>query len=100
MEQDDAERKTPENGSSSAMREVDFEEPLDERVNPMHSIAPDANSSSPPTTGNKRLSSTRSKPRRTAKPTVVRAETIILQVWQTFVVKCVGAEDGRKVMKG
>ena len=78
------------------------EEPLEERVNPMHNSVPDADASGPPSTGNRSfgLISTRSRPKRRAKPTVVRAETRILQVWQTFVVKCIAAEDGKKVMKG
>ena len=77
------------------------EEPLEERVNPMHNSVPDADASGPPSTGNRHngLSSTRSRPRRLG-PGVVRAETKILQVWQTFVVKCIAAEDGKKVMKG
>ena len=39
------------------------------------------------------------QPKRT-KPTIVRADTVILQVWQTFQIKSVGEEEGRKVMKG
>ena len=34
------------------------------------------------------------------KPTIVRADTVILQVWQTFQIKSIAEEDGRKVMKG